>query len=82
MVISDNIEDRLNGILDELGDFGKFQKINYFLLFFAIVVSSVYSISYIFTSSQLEYRYVGTLAHDGICSLFDVCNQSFNSLFF
>lgn len=48
----------LDVILQELGDFGKFQKLNFILLLLPIVLSSVYTLSYIFTASQLEYRYV------------------------
>ena len=56
MIRQNQIEQNLNTVLAELGDFGTFQNIVYALLSFAILNSCVYSLSYIFTASPLEYR--------------------------
>lgn len=47
----------LDEILTELGEFGKFQTIIFALLFIPIIVTPFYLLSYIFTASQLDYRY-------------------------
>ncbi|KAJ9596866.1 hypothetical protein L9F63_012122 [Diploptera punctata] len=46
----------LDEVLDKVGHFGKFQVINYTLIGITILLSSVYSLSYIFTAGDLEYR--------------------------
>ncbi|PNF42889.1 hypothetical protein B7P43_G12899 [Cryptotermes secundus] len=46
----------LDEILDEVGHFGKFQAINYLLVGFAILLSAAFSLSYVFTAGDLEYR--------------------------
>lgn len=43
-------------ILKELGEFGKYQKINYVLMCIPIALSAMYGLSYVFTASDLEYR--------------------------
>lgn len=48
----------LDRILVELGQFGKFQIINYFLLCIPVALSAIYALSYVFTAGDLEYRYV------------------------
>lgn len=46
----------IDGILKYLGDFGKFQIINYILISFPVLLSGAFSLSYVFTAGQLEYR--------------------------
>jgi hypothetical protein len=46
----------LDEILDEVGHFGKFQAINYLLVGFAILLSAAFTLSYVFTAGDLEYR--------------------------
>lgn len=46
----------LDEILDEVGHFGKFQAISYLLVGFAILLSAAFSLSYVFTAGDLEYR--------------------------
>lgn len=46
----------LDRILVELGQFGKFQIINYFLLCIPVALSAIYALSYVFTAGDLEYR--------------------------
>ena len=46
----------LDDILDEVGHFGKFQAINYILIEFPILLSAAFSLTYVFTAGDLEYR--------------------------
>jgi hypothetical protein len=46
----------LDEILEEVGHFGKFQATNYFLIGFPILLSAAFSLSYVFTAGDLEYR--------------------------
>lgn len=46
----------LDRILVELGQFGKFQIINYILLCIPVALSAIYALSYVFTAGDLEYR--------------------------
>lgn len=46
----------LDGVLSELGEFGKFQKIIYFLTFLPVILDSCLCMSYIFTTAQVDYR--------------------------
>jgi hypothetical protein len=46
----------LDDILDEVGQFGKFQAINYILIGFPILLSAAFSLTYVFTAGDLEYR--------------------------
>lgn len=48
----------LDGVLSELGEFGKFQKIIYILTFLPVILDSCLCMSYIFTTAQVDYRYV------------------------
>lgn len=43
-------------ILKDLGEFGKFQKINYVLMCIPIALTAMYGMSYVFTAADLEYR--------------------------
>lgn len=47
----------LDGVLSELGEFGKFQKIIYILTFLPVILDSCLCMSYIFTTAQVDYRY-------------------------
>lgn len=46
----------LDGVLSELGEFGKFQKIIYVLTFLPVILDSCLCMSYIFTTAQVDYR--------------------------
>lgn len=46
----------LDRILVELGQFGKFQIINYMLLCIPVALSAIYGLGYVFTAQDLEYR--------------------------
>lgn len=45
-------------ILTELGGFGKFQTINFSLICLSVIVSAVTSLTYVFTTGNLNYRWV------------------------
>lgn len=47
----------LDDILTEIGEFGKFQKLISAILFIPICLAPIFTLSYIFTASQLEYRF-------------------------
>lgn len=47
----------LDKALGEIGEFGKYQRNNFLLLFIPILLVTSYKLSFIFTASQLEYRY-------------------------
>lgn len=53
-----NKEFDLEEILSDLGAFGKFQIIIYSLTILPILLISCLGLSYIFTTGQLEYRFV------------------------
>lgn len=55
-MISDNNGINLENIISELGEFGKFQQNVYILTFLPIILDSCLCLSYVFTTSQLEYR--------------------------
>lgn len=57
-MISDNDDIDLENVISELGAFGKFQQIIYILTFLPIILDSCLCLSYVFTTSQLEYRFV------------------------
>lgn len=46
----------LDGILLELGDFGKYQSLVFSLVCFAVVLHSATHIAYVFTAMDLDYR--------------------------
>lgn len=48
----------LDAILQELGQLGKFQVKNYILIAIPIALTACFSLNYIFTAGQLEYRFV------------------------
>lgn len=45
-------------ILEEIGEFGKYQKIKYFLLCIPVFFGAANSLSYVFTAGEQNYRYV------------------------
>ncbi|XP_046399311.1 organic cation transporter protein-like isoform X2 [Ischnura elegans] len=45
-----------DGVLDELGHFGRYQLINYLLLFFPLFLSSAVSLTYAFAAGEPDYR--------------------------
>lgn len=47
----------LDDILKEIGEFGKFQSFNYFLLCLPIIFCASNSLSFIFTAKDTNYRY-------------------------
>ncbi|XP_026289553.1 solute carrier family 22 member 4 [Frankliniella occidentalis] len=46
----------LDTILLQLGDFGRFQFANYVAISFPILFSAIYTLTYVFTAKDLEYR--------------------------
>lgn len=51
-------DSQLDSILKDLGQFGKFQTINYLLIAIPLTLSAAYTLSYVFTAGDLDYRYV------------------------
>lgn len=49
-------EKHLDLILEEVGQFGKFQKIIYFLIVIPLALSATYKFGYVFTAGDLNYR--------------------------
>lgn len=43
-------------ILSELGGFGKFQAINFALICISVIISAATSLTYVFTTGNLNYR--------------------------
>lgn len=43
-------------ILEEIGEFGKYQKIKYYLLCLPVFFGAANSLSYVFTAGQQNYR--------------------------
>lgn len=48
----------LDSILNELGQFGLFQWINFVLIGIPIAFTGLFTLSYVFAAADLEYRYV------------------------
>lgn len=48
----------LDGILMQLGQFGKFQLFNYMLIIIPVIFAACNNGNYIFSAGDLEYRYV------------------------
>jgi hypothetical protein len=46
----------LDKVMDEVGHFGKFQGLCYFLLSFSIFYSAIAGLSYAFTTANVNYR--------------------------
>lgn len=46
----------VDAILCELGGFGKFQTINFALICVSIIISAITSLTYVFTTGNLNYR--------------------------
>lgn len=44
-------------VLDEIGEFGKYQKIKYYLLCLPVFFGAANSLSYVFTAGQQNYRW-------------------------
>lgn len=53
----DENDDGLDYVIQEIGEFGRFQIINYILIFIPIALSTTWLLSFIFTAATLEYRY-------------------------
>lgn len=49
-------EHNFDVILNELGEFGRYQKINYLLMCVPLALSAMYGMSYVFTAADLEHR--------------------------
>lgn len=45
-----------DSVLDEIGEFGKFQFINYFLVCLPVFFGAANSLSYVFTAAVPNYR--------------------------
>lgn len=50
--------DDLDIVLAEVGEFGKWQIFHFFLLTIPIILSAIYTVDYIVTTSTLDYRFV------------------------
>jgi hypothetical protein len=46
----------LDKVMDEVGHFGKFQGLCYFILSFSILYAAVAGLSYAFTTMPVDYR--------------------------
>jgi MFS transporter, OCT family, solute carrier family 22 (organic cation transporter), member 4/5 len=46
----------LDVILDEIGEFGRYQKVKYFLLCIPVFFGAANSLSYVFTAGAQHYR--------------------------
>lgn len=46
----------LDGVLHEIGQFGRFQVRQYGLMVLPIIFNALFTLSYIFTAGNLEYR--------------------------
>lgn len=46
----------LDSVLHEVGEFGKHQIFQFFLIALPIIFASVYAVEYIVTSSTIDYR--------------------------
>lgn len=46
----------LDKVLEEIGEFGKYQKIKYFLLCIPVFFGAANSLSYVFTAGKQHYR--------------------------
>lgn len=51
-------EINVDSILVELGELGRYQLLQYFLLGVITLFTSLAYLSYIFTAGQLDYRYI------------------------
>lgn len=54
MVSTEKFE--LDNVIDEIGQFGKFQLINYILISIPLGITAFYTVAYVFTASDLNYR--------------------------
>jgi hypothetical protein len=45
-------------VLDEIGEFGKFQLLNYLLICLPVLSGAANSLSYVFTARSPNYRFV------------------------
>lgn len=54
-------ENQLDAIIVEIGQFGHFQVFNYLLLCLPIICNAFYSISYVFTASDVPHRWVSEM---------------------
>lgn len=51
-----SLDKDLDSVLEELGEFGKFQIINYIFISIPIFLFAGFSLSYVFAAGQLNYR--------------------------
>uniref|UniRef100_A0A182PKB6 Major facilitator superfamily (MFS) profile domain-containing protein n=1 Tax=Anopheles epiroticus TaxID=199890 RepID=A0A182PKB6_9DIPT len=54
--LKQNSFDNLDGVLQEIGQFGRFQVRQYGLMVLPIIFNALFTLSYIFTAGNLEYR--------------------------
>lgn len=45
-------------VLDEIGEFGRYQKTNYTLICLPVLFAAANSLSYVFTAGIPDYRYI------------------------
>jgi OCT family organic cation transporter-like MFS transporter 4/5 len=54
----------LDNVLEEIGEFGRYQKMKYYLLCLPVFFGAANSLSYVFTAGHQHYRY----ASEGKCA--------------
>lgn len=57
--VRSNPQDEVDVILSDIGEFRRFQIVNFILLAIPIALGGAHSVSYIFTATPLDYRFVG-----------------------
>lgn len=60
-MIKSNLNDKsfdFDSIFNELGEFGRYQKVTYFFISIAIIVYGQITLGYVFTAGNLNYRQV------------------------
>lgn len=58
MGLEDGADYNLDGIFSEIGDFGLFQIVTFFLICIPNTIAASFVVNYVFASSSLEYRSV------------------------
>ena len=48
----------VDDILTEIGEFGKFQRLIYIIIFLVVIFNAVISVGFAFTASTVTYRFV------------------------
>lgn len=54
--MTQTVDNSLDNILIQLGDFGKYQKLIFVLICFAVTLHSAVHVAFVFTALQVDYR--------------------------